>query len=98
LSPPAIIEQFRAVTEVAVNSKDYVTGMGRGNEWANVFLRRKGEAPLFCLPPKMHFDAPIIASLLDQEIRDPSSGVAWKPDTPIELIMVVLTERFPCKK
>lgn len=79
--------------------KDYVVGLGRGVFWANVSLDAAGRDKLFCLPPKMNLDEGIILSILDQEIRQPSSGKAWESTTPIELIMVVaFTRRFACEK
>jgi hypothetical protein len=82
---------------ISDSNKTYVTGLGRGVLWANVAAEDNG-VKLFC-PPALNFDAAFLASLLDQEIREPLSGVPWKDDTPIELIMVyAFVDKFPCKK
>ena len=79
--------------------KTYITGVGRGIFWVNSYLQEYGAGEIFCPPPKLHLDAEIIASLLDQEIREPPSGKQWEADTPIEMIMVVaFLDRFPCNK
>jgi hypothetical protein len=58
-----------------------------------------GEKPMFCMPAKLNLDKGIILSLIDQEIRSPSSGKPWGDDTPIEMIMVFgFIERFPCNQ
>ena len=77
---------------------DYLTGIGRGVFWANTVLKANNQTPLFCMPNKLALDQGIILSLIDQEVRNPSSGQQWTEDTSIELIMVVaFQKRFPCK-
>ena len=77
---------------------DYLTGIGRGVFWANTVLEVNNQKTLFCMPNNLSLDKGIILSLIDQEIRSPSSGRQWKEDTPVELIMVVaFQKRFPCK-
>jgi hypothetical protein len=83
---------------ISESNKTYVTGLGRGVLWANVAAEDNG-IKLFCPPAQTNFDPAFLASLLDQEIREPLSGIPWKDDTPIELIMVyAFVDKFPCKK
>ncbi len=77
--------------------KDYIVGVGRGIFWSSIFLETHGGAKIFCLPHNLAFDEGIILSVLDQEVRQPSSGVPWKDGTPIDLILVAgLSHKFPC--
>lgn len=77
----------------------YVTGVGRGIFWSNTILNVQEREPLFCMPAKLSLDDAIIESLLDQEIRSPSTGTSYKNDTPIELILTsAFIRRFPCGK
>ena len=79
--------------------KDYVVGLGRGIFWANVLLRVQGKPPLFCMPPHLALDEGIILSLIDQEIRSPSSGKPWADDTTIEFLMAyAFMQRFSCTR
>ena len=96
------LEQYRTLSqssEIKEKFRDYVTGVGRGIFWANVMLGVQKKERLFCMPTKLSLDEGIIQSLLDQEIRAPSKGTAYKNDTPIELIMTsAFIRRFPCDK
>jgi hypothetical protein len=95
------LRAYRALTAVSRSEsmKSYVIGLGRGVVYAFGFAAQKNGVKLFCPPGKMNFDGDIIASLLDQEIREPASGVPWEDDAHIELIMVyAFLDRFPCKK
>ena len=100
--PPALrvsLSIYRSAVKEGISdsNKTYVTGLGRGVLWANIAAEDNG-VKLFC-PPALNFDAAYLASLLDQEIREPLSGVSWKDDTPIELIMVyAFLHKFPCNK
>lgn len=77
---------------------DYLVGIGRGVFWSNTMLEVNNQKPFFCMPNKLALDQGIVLSLIDQEVRNPSSGKQWKEDTPIELIMVVaFQKKFPCK-
>ena len=77
--------------------KNYLVGLGRGVFWANVLLKTAGKLPLFCMPSKLALDEGIILSLIDQEIRNPSSGIIWSDDDSVEMIMAVaFMKRFPC--
>lgn len=78
--------------------KDYVAGVGRGIFWANIVMKTEGGPSLFCMPNKLALDEGLIYSLLDQEIRSPSSGSRYELTTPLELILVrSFIARFPCK-
>ncbi len=78
--------------------KDYLVGVGRGIFWANVLLDVHGKQKLFCMPEKLAFDEGIILSLLEPEIRSPSSGKPWPADDAVEMIMAfAIASRFPCK-
>ena len=77
---------------------DYLVGIGRGVFWTNTVLEISNQKPLFCMPNNLALDRGIVLSLIDQEVRNPSSRKPWKEDTPIELIMVVaFQKKFPCK-
>jgi hypothetical protein len=76
---------------------DYVTGLGRGVFWANIFVESKSQPPLFCMPPKLELSEGLIASVLAQEIETPVGGKPYADKTPIEMIMVKgFMGRFPC--
>ena len=77
---------------------EYIAGVGHGVFWANIMMQTQNVPPLFCMPGKLAPDDGLIYSLLDQEIRSPVTGIRYKPDTPIELILVrSFVARFPCK-
>ena len=89
------------VPETKEKLRDYVTGVGRGIFWANVMLGVENKVRLFCMPKKLSLDEAIIQSLLDQEIKRPTSrrGEPYENDTPIELILTTaFINRFPCDK
>ena len=76
---------------------DYLVGVGRGIFWANVLLGIHGKPRLFCMPQKLALDEGIILSLIDQEIRSPSSGKPYANDASVEMVMVfAFVRRFPC--
>ena len=91
-------EKFREIGQAEYSQvRFYVTGLGNGLFWANTALQAREQPPLFCLPPKLSLDGPMIKSLLDQEIANPASGNPYPDDKPIEIIMLKsLMARFPC--
>ena len=96
--PVSFYKKLHNVSDIA-GFKDYITGLGRGVFWSNTVLEHDGKPKIFCMPGNLHLDEGIILSLLDQEIRTPSNGVDWKPNIPIELIMVAaFRNKFPCDK
>ena len=77
--------------------KSYLVGLGRGIFWANALLKVQGKPRLFCMPEHLNLDEGIILSLIDQEIRSPSSGKPWSDDAEVEFVMAVaFINRFPC--
>jgi len=79
--------------------KAYFTGFGRGISWADSVSEKVNGKRLFCVPPKLGMDEPIIQSLIEQEIREPSDGKPYDQDTPVELITVkAFLSKFPCNK
>lgn len=77
---------------------NYLVGIGRGIFWANTSLKTNNQKPLFCMPDNLALDKEIILTLIDKEIRSPSSVSYWKDDTPVEFIMVIaFQKKFPCK-
>lgn len=91
-------KKLKQNTALAEKLNDYTTGVGRGIFWANIMIEARGGSKLFCMPPKLAPDEGLIQSLLDQEIRAPSSGKDYPPDTSIEFILLRAFEsRFPCE-
>jgi hypothetical protein len=77
---------------------DYVTGLGKGIFWHNTALEVKSGRGLFCMPDELILDQRVILSLLDGEIRKPSSGKPHGEDELIEAILVkAFIARYPCK-
>jgi hypothetical protein len=92
------LERYNDFKNNVPQFKDYLVGVGRGIFWANAVLRATGRPRLFCMPENLKLDEGIILSLVDQEIRDPSSGKSWGSDAPVEMIMAfAFKNRFPCK-
>lgn len=94
------LEKYRSYKKLPQGEKNlgiYVTGVGRGISWYNLMLEAKDMPKLFCLPKNLSLDQGIIESLLDQEIRASVSGIKYKDDDFIELIMLeAFVGRFPC--
>lgn len=97
----AYAEYTLSMYEVVGNEdafKSYLTGVGRGIQYANEFMKAQGVPPLFCMPNNLSLDESIIHSLLDQEIRRPSGDRKYNADNTIEMILTIsFIRRFPCK-
>ena len=80
--------------------RDYMLGVGNGMLWTNSALKVEGRDQLFCNPSKLLVHVEDILSLVDQEIRQPSSDKKWFDDnTPVEMIMLhVFRVQFPCEQ
>ena len=93
------VEQYQraktAGAEVMDLQESYVAGLGRGYFWANIKLRRMGQAPLFCPPPKLALGSHNYLDMIDRFIKryDPA------PDLPIgPMLLEQLRDIFPCEE
>lgn len=92
------VEMYEDFKETGDWSDAYLTGVGRGIFWTNVLLGVKNKLQLFCMPKKLSLDKGIILSVIDQEIRNPTSGKAYDEGDPIEMIAVyAFINKFPCE-
>jgi hypothetical protein len=77
--------------------KDYLIGLGRGIFWANTMLGTQGKPSLFCMPENLNLDDGIILSIIDQEIRSPSTKTPWGDEATVEMVAAfAFVSRFPC--
>jgi len=77
--------------------KDYLIGLGRGIFWANTLLGVQGKPSLFCMPENMNINDGVILSIIDQEIRNPSTNKPWGKGDTVEMIAAfAFVNRFPC--
>lgn len=75
--------------------KIYINGVGIGFSWSNSILERRGAQQLYCQPAKLSLGPENYQNILDNEINDTTN--LYKPDTPIELILLLgLVRTFPC--
>jgi hypothetical protein len=90
----ALLIETTSLPALAEAYKDYVVGVGRGVFWANAYLAAQNQKRLFCMPEKLALDEGVILSLIDQQIRKPST----KDDSEIESQMVLaFMTIFPCQ-
>lgn len=76
---------------------DYLIGLGRGIFWANILLEMQGKPRLFCMPENVDLDDELILSIVDQEIRHPSTMKSWDKRATVEMIAALsFVSRFPC--
>lgn len=79
----------------------HLGGVLEGFEWANAYLRRRGDKPIFCRPAGTRLGMTEVISMIEAEMRVPSirNLKAYRPDTPLEgVLMTALRARFPCPK
>ncbi|TXI25331.1 MAG: hypothetical protein E6Q61_02565 [Nitrosomonas sp.] len=92
--PVSQYDQFKA-TETF---KTYITGVGRGFQWANAMLRNEGMPPLYCAPDNVGFDQNDYLSLLENEVEKKNLRTD-SPDAAVEMVLLfALKHAFPCGK
>jgi hypothetical protein len=91
------VSKYAEFKKTVPQFKDYLTGLGRGILWANTMLVIQGKPSLFCMPENLALDDGIILSLIDQEIRSPSTKKPWGKEDTVEMIAAfAFVSRFPC--
>jgi hypothetical protein len=79
----------------------HLGGVVEGLEWANAYLQRRGQKPIYCRPAGIRLGMTEVISMIEAEMRVPSirNLEKYRPDTPIEgVLMTALRARFPCPK
>lgn len=91
------VNKYAEFNKTVPQFKDYLTGLGRGILWANTMLVIQGKPSLFCMPENLTLDDGIILSLIDQEIRSPSTKKPWGKEATVEMVAAfAFVSRFPC--
>ena len=73
--------------------RTYVTGLGKGMEWANILAQQTGKA-IFCLPSDVTLNEAPYTSLINKGIAPGATD-----DQPIEMTIILgLAAAFPCSQ
>lgn len=73
--------------------KTYITGVGKGVFYADVYLSVFDRKPLLCIPPGVEIGQDIILAAIEKELNTTN----YDPLDPVESIVpMALMVRFPC--
>jgi hypothetical protein len=82
-----------AIQKASVQS--YVSGVGKGMQWANVALKRANQPLLFCGGDKLSNDE--MVKLTSDAVKAHLAKNPGDTDLPVEMLMLIrLKELFPC--
>lgn len=77
----------KQLLEIAVNN------LHGGLFWANVALRRKGQAPLYCQPERLSLTSVQLINMIENEMRDDAD----LKDAPFGVVLLIALQKvFPC--
>lgn len=103
ISSPAIAAMTLETYEQKYKSRDnsnfkmYISGVGSGYEYMNLYLVVNKMPPVYCVPDNLALTADNYLSILDKTIEQSREHVS--PNVKIELILLQgLMQTFPCKK
>lgn len=72
----------------------YVSGVGEGIFWTNLFMGSIGDAPLYCQPERLALGAENYVYILEKELEERTDQ---DKDVPIEMTLLAgLIKTFPC--
>jgi hypothetical protein len=91
-------DAMAADEQTAKMMKVYVSALGEGLKWSNVFLARQKKAPLYCAPATMGLNGTNYIDALDQQIKvSEELGLPNVNEMPVGLLLVVgLQSMLPC--
>ena len=77
----------------------YLNGVGQGFDWANYWLKNKGETPMYCNPQALPLSGDLFLKMVDRQIEllRPRMSKADLNAMPVPLLLQkALVEAFPC--
>ena len=78
----------------------YVTGLGRGFDWANAENRVKGQPPLYCVPDNLSLNGQNYIDILEGRIKQEAAKkteVELSEEKIEDLLLDGLEKTFPCQ-